>query len=302
MLRDGMNEGNFSSPYGLVNTSHYQIDGVYHYGAYEPAYKDVLAFLNKLYAEKLLDNNLPSNTDDTSRAAMINGDAALTIGATSWVAALTSAATAENYNLLAIQALSKERGEEPLFGQGDPVVTLSYWNFITEDCKDVETAMKFLNYMQTEEGRLLGNFGEEGVTFEYVDGKPTFNDFVNKNPDGYTRDQLMRVHGFINWGCIHLREMSEQRFPMQAQRDAINTWFTPSRDSYVILNDAIDASLINEYTSLWTDIETYINESRVRFITGETSLDAFDQYIDTLRSMGMDRVMEIRQISYDQNN
>ncbi len=302
MINDMLADGRLTSAYGLVSADQFQIDGKVHLGAYEPAYKDVLAYLNRLYNEKLLDNNFPSNTDDIVRAAMMSGEAAVTSGATSWVAALTSGATEQPYNLVGIGSLVANKGDEPMFGHADPVVTIYSWSFFPEECKDLETAIRFVNYLQAPGGRILSNYGIEGKTFEYVNGKPTLTDFVNKNPDGYTRDQLMRVYGMLNWGCLHLREMSVQRYPLQAQRDAISAWFVPGRDKYVLVNDTIDPQYIKEYTQLWTDIYTYIGESRVKFITGETPLTEFDKYLSTLKTMGMDRVLEIKQISYDMNN
>ncbi len=66
----------------------------------------------------------------------------------------------------------------------------------------------------------------------------------------------------------------------------------------VVLDDLID-----EYTDLWVDIDLYINECRAKFISGEMDIETgFDAYIDQLKSMGMDRVVEIKQATLDAYN
>lgn len=52
-----LNNGLITSPFGLVKTNWYQVDGTAHYGFYEQEYKAVLEWLNKLYVDGLLDPN-----------------------------------------------------------------------------------------------------------------------------------------------------------------------------------------------------------------------------------------------------
>ena len=68
--------GAMTSGFGLPRTDQYHINGKVHYGAYEPAYKDVMAFLNKLYTEKLLDNNFAVTEETVANAAMLSGRSA----------------------------------------------------------------------------------------------------------------------------------------------------------------------------------------------------------------------------------
>jgi putative aldouronate transport system substrate-binding protein len=54
-----------------------------------------------------------------------------------------------------------------------------------------------------------------------------------------------------------------------------------------------------ELSSLYTDIETYVQECNVKFIMGQMSLDDYDSYRDTLRSMGIERCIELKQAAVD---
>ena len=48
-----------------------------------------------------------------------------------------------------------------------------------------------------------------------------------------------------------------------------------------------------------TDIQTVVDEKTPQFISGVLSLDEYDAYQDTLKSMNIDRVIEIVQQAYD---
>ncbi len=56
------------------------------------------------------------------------------------------------------------------------------------------------------------------------------------------------------------------------------------------------------YASMYTDIETYVQECNVKFIMGQMSLDEYDSYRDTLKSMGIEQCIEIQQTALDRYN
>lgn len=48
-----------------------------------------------------------------------------------------------------------------------------------------------------------------------------------------------------------------------------------------------------------TDVLAYIKENTVKFITGERSLDEWDDYVNTIKGMNLDRYLEIYQAAFD---
>ena len=55
-----------------------------------------------------------------------------------------------------------------------------------------------------------------------------------------------------------------------------------------------------ELSVIKTDIDNYITEYMAKVATGETTLDdSWDEYIETLKAMGMERMFEIYQEVYD---
>jgi len=61
----------------------------------------------------------------------------------------------------------------------------------------------------------------------------------------------------------------------------------------------IDPKDAEEYSTITSEIFTYINENFALFVTGEKSISEFDAYIDTLKSMKIERMIELYQNAYD---
>jgi putative aldouronate transport system substrate-binding protein len=295
--------GFITSGFGLPKAGVYQVGGKVHYGAYEPKYKDALAFMHKLYAEKLMDNNFAVTDEATGNANIISGKSALSLTAASRIANMAVAANSSNFHLIGLPAMTTAKGVTPLYSEIDGLVTTGYWCWLPEKCRDVPNSLKLLNYLFTKEGHILANFGEENLTFTYSNGKPTFTEYVTHNPKGVSLDGLIRVHGLLNFPIVQDKDMVVQRYPLQEQVDAMNAWAKSDTAKYRISNNSILSEFTDEYAMLTTDINTFINESQAQFISGALPIEQFDSYyIPALKKMGMDRLLEILQISYDAYN
>jgi putative aldouronate transport system substrate-binding protein len=296
--------GSLSSGFGIPRQDAYHIGGKVHYGAYEPQFKDLLAWLHKLYEEKLFDNNFAVTDEATAHASVLGGRTALIFTQVTRMQVLTFAANyAPDFTLVALPSMTTAKGVVPMYSYADHPATMDNNCFLTDKNKDVENTLRLLNYAFTEKGNILVNFGQEGKTFTYVDGEPVFTDFVLKNPEGLTLDGILRAYGILNFPIVQDERMTRQRFPLAGQIDAMEKWSRADNNKYRIINTNILAEYVDEYAALVTDINTFIAESRAQFISGALSLDRYDSYyIATLKSMGMDRLLEILQLSYDAYN
>lgn len=54
-----------------------------------------------------------------------------------------------------------------------------------------------------------------------------------------------------------------------------------------------------EYNSIYSDIDTYMDESISKFIVGDTSLEEFDAFVAQLETMGIADCIAIEQAAYD---
>lgn len=132
-------------------------------------------------------------------------------------------------------------------------------------------------------------------------GKPEYTELITNNPDGHSMDGMARSYGLINWPGIH--NNSQLTCAIESQGVAYERWSDTDHDTHVVVHTAVLDEYLDEYTDLWTDIDLYINECRAKFISGEMSIENdFDTYLETLKSMNIDRVYEIKQITLDAHN
>ena len=52
-------------------------------------------------------------------------------------------------------------------------------------------------------------------------------------------------------------------------------------------------------TSIGKDIEDYVKEMEAKFVNGSASFTQWDEYVNTLNKMGLDRYMEVYQAAYE---
>ena len=57
-----------------------------------------------------------------------------------------------------------------------------------------------------------------------------------------------------------------------------------------------------ENAEIMTDIKTYVSEMEAKFIMNIVSLDNYQDYLNTLDSMGIARAIEIQQAALDRYN
>ena len=300
-LRDMGRFGLITSPFDLVSTGYYHVDGTVHYGAYESQYKDVLTWLNKLYSDGLLDNNVLTLDGATSSSNIMNDISGITTGYASggmgnWLTTMKD--VNPDYALAGVGSLIKTSGEKAYFGQRQD--SISVLSAITSNCDDIETAVKFLNYGYTEPGNLLMYYGIEGESFEFIDGYPYYTDFVKNHPDGLSFAQALSQYDYspANGPFVANGDYSAQTYN-DAQLDALNVWRNNDVMDHYIPSMMIDAADVDEYASITSEVFTYESEQFALFVTGERSLDEFDDYISVLESMGIKRMIEIYQNAFD---
>lgn len=301
-LNEMLRNGDISSAFGLPRTGEYHIDGVWHYGAYEPEYQDLLRFVKKLYDEKLISVDYLTMESSVAQAMLCTGEAGAFYGNNSRLNTFLGSLE-EGGSFAAGKPMLQADGGRTMYTFADFMVTMDDTTFITSESKNVELCLQFYNYLFTEQGNLMRNFGLEGVTYEMVDGEPVYTEFLLNNPDGYNMDGIARSYGLINWPGIHSDDQLRQRHPQQTQIDAYENWGNTDNSKHVITHTTVLDEYLNDYTNLWVDIELYINECRAKFINGEMDIETeFDDYIATLKKMGMDKVVEYKQKTLDAYN
>ncbi len=176
---------------------------------------------------------------------------------------------------------------------------------ISADCEHPEIAMKWLDYLFTEEGSNLANYGIEGLTYEVVDGEIQLTDYVLNNEDGMSAGTVLMGYGltpdkipsYYDWTreLGYVPEKDLKAYDIWGAEDHLDDWCMPS-----------GVTLTNEESveraSMYTDIQTFYQEASCQFITGVLDISSdedWEYYISTIEGMGLDRCVEITQAALD---
>lgn len=158
---------------------------------------------------------------------------------------------------------------------------------VTTGCENPELLISFVDYLYSEEGALLCNYGIEGETFEYdEDGVPHFTDLIYNNP---TYDYRTAVFIYVmDAGPTVVDPMRGTGTYTQEQLDSWSDWTDANMDySHVIPPKVVLMAEDTEYNNLISDIETFLDEMTVKYITGEYSFDNYEtDFVEALKGMG----------------
>jgi putative aldouronate transport system substrate-binding protein len=273
------------------------------YDYLDPKAKEVFTALNKLYTEGLIDPEIMSYSSDMHFAKVSRN----IVG--SALHFISNIAQYENNLAKAGFTGAKYKGMPPAKGPYGDRLMEGYGpisgNFgISANCKNPELAMKWLDYVYASKaGSDYVMFGIEGKSYNRdAAGKVKLTDYVLKNPDGMgTFDALRALGSWPNVPYIQTEEAYVALFtPFPDLLDTaakckpyIMTGFPP------ILPTAKESE---DQTAVMGDLNTYRDEMVSKFIIGQTPLSEFDNFVKQLRSLGIDKVLAIRQAQYDRFN
>lgn len=298
--------GFFSTPYGLINGGEYHVDGKYELGYMQPGFKDYLKLFNTMYEEGLINPDYLTLEQTTVDGMLYDGRTGMVqqsviAGLGSYVPAMKE--VNPDAELRGIPSLPGPNGEKPFYGATEGTIG-SFQGIITSACEDKELAMKVLNYGYTKEGQLFMSFGTEGVSYEMIDGVPTYTELITNDPNftmGQMCHQYARAGSFWPWNPMY--EYFVQNTALPEQRAAVEAWDANDRLLYKMPEIEIAEEDMAEYSRISTDVSTYQTEMRAKFISGEVDIDAeFDNYIQGLKDRGVETMIEMKQKALDKFN
>lgn len=147
-------------------TRFYQQDGTVKFAPLEDKFLDYLTLLNKWYQKGYISKDFSSLQGTEADTMFDTGQIGTYLTA---IVASYNRGQAQGINVVAAPYPRLEKGQKLHWDDCD-VWPRTKFNettvAISKDCKNVEAAMKFLNYGYTEEGADLYNWGVEGVNWD----------------------------------------------------------------------------------------------------------------------------------------
>ncbi len=296
----------FQNAFGVINDVF--VDGsTVKYGILEPGFKDYVATMNDWYKKGLLDAEYDTNNSSVVDAKITTGEAGATVGYLGGTIGRYKAAMETEhpeFEMVMAPYPVKNKGDEVKFMEYGRTVGKSFLA-ISSSCKNPEAAIKWADYLYSEEGKILRNFGVTGVTYNRDGDKYVYTDEILNNPDGLSISEAMAKHfraGIGGFGLSQHPQYLEQYYPYESQKAGIKLYanqLTEKVEQTLMPMISLTVDEANEITSLKAELDTYIKENVTKFIRGLKSMDEYDSFVEQVKKMGAKRYTEIYQAAYD---
>ncbi|MGL5963084.1 MAG: extracellular solute-binding protein [Fusobacteriaceae bacterium] len=205
----------------------------------------------------------------------------------------------KGFNLQPIEPIEISAGNKSKV-ESRPTNNGTGWG-ISAKAKDQITAIKFMDWWFSSEGRLAWNYGIEGETYEVIDGKPKLTDLVLKNSD--KKGPLEVLYGYgsqIPTFGVHQDADYEMQWSSEASKKGMEIYMKPGNmvETFPTVKytpkEAVELQKINE--ELIRTTEEYLQ----KWILGGGDIDKeWDDFIDRLNKIGLEKTLEIQQKAYN---
>ncbi|WP_079913095.1 extracellular solute-binding protein [Paenibacillus sp. 32352] len=298
----------FAGAFGLPGMNFYVDNGKVKYGPLAPEYKEYLALMQRWYKEGLIDPDFASNDSKTMDAKVTSGKAGAFFGYIGGsMGVYTPALVKENpkAKLAAAQFPVMKKGEEPKFTQAsweyDNVGTV-----ISSKSKHAADIVKAMDYLYSDEGAMLKNFGIEGQTYKMENGQPKYTDLILNNPDKLPIATAMGKYFIANYSFTGLDDdrYNDQYYLLPEQKEAVKIYSKYSNNTYKYALPPIvpTPEEAKEMSKIKNDVETLLKEQVTKIIMGSVKVEDYDKTIEQIKKMNIDRAIEINQAALDRYN
>ena len=287
------------------------------YGPFEPAYKEYVAKMREWVEAGYVDIDYVTNEANNVLAYMTNGTSIASFGFVGSAMGKLLPAMEEkdpNYSVVACPYPVLKEGEISKF-QTIQAEALDNTITITVQCgidneDRYKEAVKWCDYVYSEEGNILKCFGIEGDTFTIEKDENGEEHFIytdkiydHEKIGAHSVDAAL-FHFFRPANGPGLNQHPDYLkgfYPYDEQKEAIVLW----NENIDVVKTATfpPVSYTGEEAARKAQIESVVlsdlNAAISNIILGKTSMDEYDKAIETAKKGGFDELLEIIQTAYD---
>lgn len=300
------NDTDLASSFNVSPGAFNVIDGEVIHSYDTQAYRDYLTKMNDWYKKGLFNNEFYNDTDITTvRTDMANDLCSFVDGSAEGMSNIFDM-NPENtaMKLMAIHYPKADGVDEIHVGYESQLIKNSDTWAVSTACGDREPLMKLVNWLYSEEGQRMFNWGEEGVSYELDEnGDPQWTDLVVNNPDGlnFMFASYLYASGVGSAFMPSAYDMEKGFYSYNDdQLAAVDTLASLTDGAYNMPKYVmLDTEEQEEYAGISTDLDTYAKSMILKFILGDEPMDNYDEFLKTCKDMGLDRMTELYQGAYD---
>jgi len=277
------------------------------YGPIEDRYREGLEWVAKMYKEGMIDPEIATNDEKAFQGKMaqnIVGSYRGAFGGNMTTFNTTLSKDIPGFRVMGTAPLKGPYGDQihPYLDQIPRSGVIGA--VITNVNKYPEETTKWIDYFYSKEGAILNNMGIEGKHHTIQNGVPVFTDFVLNNPDGLSPKQVIGTYSFAqSTGPYLFLKAQSDGTSNEAVKETKDKYIAPyiEESKKYVLPGALpfESEDDQERRQIMADIQTYVDEAITKFIIGQMSLDEWDSYVEKVKSMNIDRVIEIYQKAFD---
>ncbi|MET3655607.1 extracellular solute-binding protein [Sporosarcina psychrophila] len=259
-------------------------------------YKEMLTFLNKLYKEGLVNQDVFTTEPQTFSAEASKGNYGM----------LSEVDPKELLKLdgyVGVPVLEGPTGERAYNTVSTGLGNLGMF-VLTDKAKNPEAMVRWMDHFYGEEGNKMFFMGFEGVTYEEdAEGNFKYLPEITDNPNGLNMDQA--ISEYLTWPGGYYPGIVRQQYFQGAEGKEATAANAAQTKPYRIKDEDIIPGLNytleenDKVSAVMTDVQTYVDEMTAAFITGKQDFSKWDEYKKTLNKMGLQSYLEVAQEAYE---
>lgn len=283
------------------------VDGEVKFAGFEDGMYDYFQMITQWYTEGLIFSDFISykTFDQTNMisAGTLFGNGNVNAQTISEANAAGTSAVVE-----ALPFLTETGSEEiKVFGSGE-IVRCPAWSVSSQASDEsIELIVKLVDYIFSDEGTILFNYGVEGEAHELDEnGQPVWSEMIMTYAGGTTTAAFLYATATPSEYICGIYDDAKFSYSytdaMFAAEDYINNSSSGEYDFPMGAENRISSDDSVTAAGLASDINTYISETILAWIHGEQELneDSWQTYIDNCYTMDMQDILDIYQAAYDE--
>lgn len=296
--------GNIAFPMGAGRGMYFDGDvdgGTWLYGQATENFKAVITFMSSMYADGILDPDYASVKAQEWQEKMSTGRGLFYFDNPSFAINFDVALKTidPSFELAPMPSLSNS------FGQTRNYFYSLHWmdrTIVNSEVKEPDKIIKYLDWLYSQEGSDLTNFGIEGVHYDKVGDEYVLKpEIVEKHLKD--SDPWRGFMGEYGVGLLGVAQYIDERNQWPFMPTQTKAWYDLWIDDPAMRNPAVAPVLTEEERAEYADIMAKcdtIYESEIHnFITGKKAIAEWDLVVQQFKEAGCERAQEIYRIAME---
>jgi len=266
------------------------------WGPAQPEMKQAMSYLNRLYAEGLLDPEAPILAKKQWEERVSAGRVGMIVYSsvrTDYFTRILSQTdpSAKMVGMPPPIGIDGQRHVAPM-----PRFSPSFCMVVSKDSPHAELIVKFFDYVFSPEGRMIVSYGVEGDSYEMRDGKPVFTNKMYSREAGWNMFVKSAIGGrrIASWSYD---DAMIQQLKGTLSLEALQLTWPHVDPPTPILN--FNQQEIEIIEARYQNLKDKTSEFLLKFLIGELSLDtSWEDYLLELKRIGLDEMEAVYNQAY----